>query len=635
MFDRWFLIEGSGVDVENNRIYFLTNHFSSFTVQATIIQDLSPQEYKEAGYSPLKSYAQHGGITVSPQGGIVSTRVTELVLPGRNGFDLVLSRHYDTATARGDAFAMAIGGKLGLNFGDFGALDELIEIFSSWEKFGEWLKGEFFDQIIDILEQYLFNQGDFAYSMGQGWRLNIPYVKAANSTLILCTADGAMHAINEMEIVSAGGIPGYREFTLKQSEGDDFTLTVRQVNAGFDVTHLIRETIGSGDSDGAKIKTMHKTRWYSTGYILRMKDGTQYEMDALGRTKKIIDPSGLNTITFHYNGKELDYIEDSVGRKVRFEYETHCLIPRIKKIWVENDPYNRTIRYKLESPGFLMEAVDAGGRVSKYDYDLKLLLGGTAGCTINFLDIVGKLIANLTGFGWLTGVFGHDIVLHGNFQAQVVCALEEMTAPGQGYTKLDYTQESIMYGKITTSHLKFLGIKIPKSITFSGNLEQRLLTSLVSVYNKKGGSLIKRVSYTYNLEYYDHGQPFISQTIEDDGKRKTVYMYKAMERERYCWEDRYVDLGSGGTTWEDAVLKAWFPLQFWRVDVLSVNHETYIRDAQTDALLETHKKQYDTRTMRPVNQEVWRGDNYHRVKYTYDNWGTSPIFTIMTKPTGG
>ena len=98
-------------------------------------------------------------------------------------------------------------------------------------------------------------------------------------------------------------------------------------------------------------------------------------------------------------------------------------------------------------------------------------------------------------------------------------------------------------------------------------------------------------------------------------------MYKAMERERYCWEDRYVDLGSGGTTWEDAVLKAWFPLQFWRVDVLSVNHETYIRDAQTDALLETHKKQYDTRTMRPVNQEVWRGDNYHRVKYTYDNWG--------------
>ena len=344
-------------------------------------------------------------------------------------------------------------------------------------------------------------------------------------------------------------------------------------------------------------------------------------MDALGRTTKITDPSGLNKITFKYNGMQLDYIEDSIGRRVRFEYETHCLIPRIKKIWVENDPYNRTIRYKLESPGFLMEAIDAGGRVSKYDYDLKLLLGGTAGCTINILEIIGKLIANLTGLGWLTGLFGDDIVLYGNFQAQVVCALEEMSAPGQGYTRIDYTQESIMYGKITTNYLNFLGIKIPKSITFSGHLEQRLLTSFVYVYNEKGGTLIKQISYTYDVEYYDHGQPFISQTVENDGKRKTIYKYKAMERSRYCWEDRYVDLGSGGTTWEDAVLKAWFPLQFWRVDVLSVNHETEIRDAQTNAPLEVHEKEYDTRTLRPVKQEVQCGENYHRVEYTYDNWG--------------
>ena len=181
MFDRWFLIEGSGVDVENNRIYFLTNHFSSFTVQATIIQDLSPQEYKEAGYSPLKSYAEHGGITVSPQGGIASTRVTELVLPGRNGFDLVLSRHYDTATARNDAFAMAIGGKIGINLNNPGqglrALEEIKDIFSSWQKFGEWLKGEFFDQVIDILEQYLFNQGVCLFH-GTGLAVEYPLCKS-------------------------------------------------------------------------------------------------------------------------------------------------------------------------------------------------------------------------------------------------------------------------------------------------------------------------------------------------------------------------------------------------------------------------------------------------------------------------
>ncbi len=60
MFDRWFLVPSAGVDVENNKIYFITNHFSAFSVQATVMQDLSPQEYKDAGYSPLKSYSEHG-----------------------------------------------------------------------------------------------------------------------------------------------------------------------------------------------------------------------------------------------------------------------------------------------------------------------------------------------------------------------------------------------------------------------------------------------------------------------------------------------------------------------------------------------------------------------------------------------
>lgn len=624
MFDRWFLIEGSGVDIENNRIYFLTNHFSSFTVQATIIQDLSPQEYKEAGYSPLKSYTQHGGITVSPQGGTASTSVTELVLPGKNGFDLVISRHYDTATARNDAFAMAIGGKIGINLVNpdqsLKSLSKVEETISAWERLGDWASGQFFDNIINILEQYLFNQGDFAYSMGQGWRLNIPYVKAANSTLLLCTPEGTMHAINEMEIVHAGGIPGHRRMTFKQSEGDDFTLSIEQVNAGVDLTYLVR-ILGESAIEGAKVRTLYKSRWYSTGYLLRMKDGTEYEMDYLGRTTKMTDPSGLNTIRFYYDGRCLDYIEDSMGRKVRFAYEYYSLIPRIKRIWVEDDPYNRRITYDLDSPGLLKGATDVGGRLSEYDYDLKLLLGGTAGCKISIMDIIGKLILNLAGVGWLGGFLGDDIELYGNFQAQIMYALEEMSAPGQGYTRVNYDQETIMYGKITTKYLRFFGIKIPKSITFSGNMEQRLLTSLVRVYIDKGGSLIKSVSYSCDIGYYDYGQPFISQTIENDGKRKTVYRYQAMERDRYCWEDQYVPLDLSSGTWGSEFFRVYFPLRFWRIDVLPVNYHTEIRDANSNALLETHKTSYDLRTMRPLVQEIWHGGNCHKVTYKYDNWG--------------
>ena len=130
MFDRWFQVQSSGVDTQNKVIYFLTNHFSSFSVQATVIQDLSPQEYKDAGYSPLHSYSQSSGISVSPQGGTASASVTELVLPGRNGFDFVLKRHYDTATAREDAFALGINGRLGIN---------LVSPGTSWGQLGSLL----------------------------------------------------------------------------------------------------------------------------------------------------------------------------------------------------------------------------------------------------------------------------------------------------------------------------------------------------------------------------------------------------------------------------------------------------------------------------------------------------------------
>jgi len=149
----------------------------------------------------LKTYSEHGGVTVSPQFGTASTQASELVLPGRNGFDFVLSRRYDTATARNDAFALAINGKIGFDIIDGGgAIKESIDIMKMIEGFKEntnWAN-EASKNILQILEEYLFNQGDFAYSMGQGWRINIPYVKAANSSMLLRTAEGNMHYINEI-----------------------------------------------------------------------------------------------------------------------------------------------------------------------------------------------------------------------------------------------------------------------------------------------------------------------------------------------------------------------------------------------------------------------------------------------------
>ena len=73
VFDKWFLIPSAGADVENNTIRSsLTNHFSSFSVQATVLQDLSPQEYKDAGYSSLQSYLRAlRGLRFHRKGGLL------------------------------------------------------------------------------------------------------------------------------------------------------------------------------------------------------------------------------------------------------------------------------------------------------------------------------------------------------------------------------------------------------------------------------------------------------------------------------------------------------------------------------------------------------------------------------------
>jgi hypothetical protein len=279
-FDRWILVESLGVDTENNKIYFMTNHFSSFTVQATVFQDLAADEYKDAGYSPLKTYSRNEGISVSPQGGTVSTKATELVLPGRDGFDLVLARHYDTALARNDAFALAFGGGISLNLISAGGtaktvsqlqsfVDSINSIKNTANALTSWTNSDLYQKVRDILEKYLFNQGDYAYSMGQGWRLNLPYIKAANSDLIFVTSEGAMHSLYEMEFTEGNGYTEggntYRTLTFKQHEGDDFTIKVKQVsNAVIDITTLL-----TADK-------ILKSNWYSMEYTVTMRDGTIY-----------------------------------------------------------------------------------------------------------------------------------------------------------------------------------------------------------------------------------------------------------------------------------------------------------------------------------------------------------------------
>ncbi|QTL97138.1 hypothetical protein GM661_03685 [Iocasia frigidifontis] len=611
MFGKWFKLPSTGVDVKNNYIYFITNHFSSFSVQSTIIQDLTAQEYKDTGYSPLKSYSKHEAVTVSPQFGTASTEATELVLPGRNGFDFVLKRRYDTATARNDAFALAINAKIGINIlgsdnnvQDYDTLKKIVDAFKAKTNWANEAK----KNLLQMLEKYLFNQGDFAYSTGQGWRLNIPYIKAANSTLILRTAEGSMHYINEMKLVD---IPvfvpnAYRELVFEQHEGADFTLRVKQVYSPVDFVQLVGLAGAKGDPQ--KNRNAIKSRWYSSGYTLILKDGTSYQMDGLGRTTAMVDATGANKIEYHYDGRHLDYIKDSMGRKIRFQYRSDLLWPRIKKVWLENDPQGREIKYDVGRDNLLDDVQDVAGRVSKYKYDTRLLYAGEAGAKLNLGRLILKIIASEL-VGPAASIFGGaDIELYGSLQAQLVFPLEEISAPGQGISKIKYRQATLMHGSCDIDWF-FI---IPKSITLSVELEQYLLTKRVEVYLDSSHK-VRTTSYDYDFDYYKWQQPMNYQTVESDGQRETVYKYQPVVQKRYRWEDKSYDTKSG--------VSISFPAQLWTKHALGVLKSEEVNEAASGETLQRQEYQYDLKKMRPTKIKTIRGSSSNQESYHYDNWG--------------
>ena len=91
---KWFKIEKSAIDLSLKKIIFTTNHFTDFSIQPTMITDLSPQQLKDIGHSPVKAESSAGAVTVSPQGGTAMTEVTDFILPGKNGLHAAYKENF-------------------------------------------------------------------------------------------------------------------------------------------------------------------------------------------------------------------------------------------------------------------------------------------------------------------------------------------------------------------------------------------------------------------------------------------------------------------------------------------------------------------------------------------------------------
>lgn len=626
---RWIKVKDSGVDIEENRIFFATDHFSSFTVQPTVFEDLSPEELRDVEYTPFNSKIVHQPMYVSPQGGSASTSMTELSLPGKNGFDFELRRIYDTTTARGDSSGLNMN--VSVTLGDILSGEAGPALLSSA---GMSVAG----QVMNTVKSFLQNNGDYAYSLGQGWRLNLPYIRGCNGGVIVRTPTGSFYDITSMDMMNVDSFNGgvYRKVVFENHEGEDFTLIIHQARLDFSAKQFSSEMF---DIYG----------WQLLSAELILKDGTSYKFDPLGRLDEIVDPTGLNQIKVNYDGLLINNITDSMGRKIKFDYtkgiET-TVIPQINRIWIENDPLNREINYTYGNPGdmkselnlidpvklpLLKNAKDVNGRNWSYDYDFKFLFAGEFGIKVNPIAAMGLAIAG-PAFEIVSTQFGLDTLeIHASANNQWTFPMDFMQGTGLGTTNLSYKLETLNYFNIESTDY-FLNL-FPTAIQVDIGLEQRTLVNNLKLF--LDGEMLKNENYSYDYRYIWNKQFFNRKTVVDDGNLKTAYYYTSEYKKRltvFDWSDYALSHISSAGKDENGDLSLKLDLfkeSVWRTDVIPLNYKTKFYDSKTGELYSVTRREFYRENLLPKEIIEEKSEkSFTLTSIEYDNWGNqTSVFT--------
>lgn len=608
---RWFLVENSGVDIENNRVYFATNHFTDFSVQPTVFEDVSPQELAAVEFSPFSTKVAHQPVTVSGQGGSASTSMTELSLPGKNGFDFELRRIYDSATAKGDASGLNVN--LSLNLADLVGGGPAIAA-------GVLMKGglSIANSILNSIDTFFRNNGDYAYSVGQGWRLNLPYIRGANGGVLVRTPSGSFYNMATMQMRVEGSLLGgsFRTVVMENHEGEDFVLKVTQFRNPISASYIANSAMSLATNG-----ELTPPAWALVDAELILKDGSKYYFDSLGRFERSIDPTGLNEINAEYDNLELESITDSMGRVIKFDYVDVgdvTVVPQISKIWIENDEENREVNYTYDNPKemgvdlglldpfklpLLSDATDINNRFYDYDYDYKFLFAGEVGVKINPVKIALLFVASPKG--------ADAVEIHAGVSTQWVFPLDYVSGPGIGITDINYKTENLTYAEISDGDY-FLGL-FPTAVDVSIGMEDRLLVSSMKISLDEGP--VREETYAYDFEYIEDKQFYNKKFTRDDGKIKEVSTYELFEKIRFTpfdWSDIAADLTSSLFQDESYIKNEKIPL----------NTKISLYDSVSGARLGDTEKSYYISNLKPKSIKTIKSDeNYVEQSFKYDDWG--------------
>ncbi|NLG85492.1 MAG: hypothetical protein GX493_13020, partial [Firmicutes bacterium] len=594
VFNHWFEVP-SIVDKEKNEIYFFTNHFSLFSVQPTIVQEVSPEEYRDMGISPLKTYATHGPVNVSPMMGTMSTRAVDLVLPGRDGYDLVIARTYDSATARADALGLEISARKEIRLGIFAASEKYEDFEALWkaatgsDEGFQW-DNPLLEKVKQIVWALYWCQGDAAFSPGQGWRLEFPYIKLMPSGAYLRMPNGSMYDLHNARLASQEVVPsldfGFRVLTLTNEEDECFTMKITQIG----INHLLSFIEGIQNDLELQEALSVIPSWVPVDYELILKDGTRWHFDMFGRPTRMEDPCGRVVLRFAYDGIKLEGITDSVGRRIRFAYDKNLLLfPRVERIWLEGDgEFNREIDYDVDYRALLTAVTDPGGRRTEYEYESKVLLGAEASVKLNVLSIIAAIVSPTSpACDVLEVLFGPSVTLSGRVNLEFAFPMREIRTQAGGKTTIAYEDRLASRVKTKVKWVLF----VPVSVTISGSIETRLLTSRVAGYlNRTDAVPVSVQNHAYQMKPFDIGEFLVDKATVTDGEKRVEYHFLSKRKKRYRWEDTRLPIPSDSELQTDI---PYLTLVFWGYEDVSLNDYILTYDQATGDLLEAKYFSYD------------------------------------------
>jgi RHS repeat-associated protein len=642
---RWFKVEKSAIDVEQKKIVFTTNHFTDFSVQPTMVTDLSPQQLKDIGHSPVKTETGAGAVTVSPQGGTAMTEVTDLILPGKNGFSLPIKRMYDTGTALADSPSLTLSASLSFN-----DIASLIDIAGIGIKLADQGVSGMVSSIVSKITEMVQKNGDYALATGVGWRLNFPYVMTTNSSVVVRLPSGGYYNINQMETSNNfwTSNPVSRTLDFRYHEGEDFHFRVAQVRN--DITDPI-SALG-GQLSIAAVAAINKVLFGGSGYggmnlnvslvaslipgwstvysELWTKDGSYYVFDGNGRIVQMQDKTGLNTFTFHYNGLLLDYIADDLGRQIFFEYNTGAagsvfVKPVITRIWTKGyQGQNQSSATRTVSLAYnwnaasevgtffnflptLTSTTDVQGRQYSYSYKQQKIITGGGSIKVNFV----ALVLDLCGYSAVSNALGISaLTLSGNIEINLPYTISKVVAPGVGTTEVTVDAQDLSQFDFRPTDY-FLGL-IPTALKISYQILFRLQTDQLVVTSSTGEK--KTVNYSYHWSSTSDNQYYVDHSTVDDGRQRVVNTFSSYHATRYrfiSWDDYLIAVAQQLFQSESYTIRESYTLQSGSTSY----------DSADGHVLETVVNSWDAPKHRLLAATTTRSGANSAESYQYDNWG--------------